>query len=344
MTIRGIRLLAAAAVLAMPLSASAQVSGNVYLKTVRVTAVPRPPNGNWWDPNPINFLGSLITKTSASLYPDIEICIGGRAACRLVCVNAQLNADDPDLRPNCGLALAAGLRVAELVEVNGQRQWRPRDLEFEVNDIGEDGSTFNRRTIGRLAFYAGADPPILQPDRCSESEPCTRTIQMEGGPLTMSFTTVFAGVVGTLPPPDLPGAPTDPGAPAAPGEAATKTGDASYYDRVKKWWNDFLWDEAKKPAGFRGTVIVGLAEQAAKARTNYAECLLNAIKNPNLNLESRFEKVCTGRSGDALTSCAYQVVAEDHADVAQACQTNELTYGFLANMWRSACGIVKMTC
>ena len=36
-----------------------------------------------------------------------------------------------------------------------------------MNEIGEDGNTRNRRHIGRLAFYAGADPPILQPDRWS---------------------------------------------------------------------------------------------------------------------------------------------------------------------------------
>ncbi len=342
MTTRGIQLLTAAAVLALPWSASAQVRGNVYLKTVRVTAVPKPPASDFWDYDAGawgRFVGSLVRNESASFYPDIEVCIGGRAACRLVCVNAQLNADDPNLRPKCGLELAAGLRVAELVEVNGQRQWRPRDLEFEVNDIAEDGSTSNRRTIGRLAFYAGADPPILQPDRCSESEPCTRTVQMQGGPLSMSFTTIFAGVVGTLPPPSLPGAPS--GDSASTSQPA-KPAPPSYHDRFRKWWNEFLWDEAKKPAGFRGTVIEGLAEQAQKAKTNYADCLLKAVKK--FELESRMEKVCTGRSGDALTSCAYQVVAEDHADVAQACQTNELTYGFLANMWRSACGIVKMTC
>ena len=89
-------------------------------------------------------------------------------------------------------------------------------------------------------------------------------------------------------------------------------------------------------------MIEGLAEQAAKARTNYADCLVKAVKR--YELESRLEKVCAGKSGDELTSCAYQVVAEDHADAAQSCQTNELTYGFLANMWRSACGVVGMTC
>jgi hypothetical protein len=333
--------------LALPALGAAQVRGNVYLKTVRVTAVPGPPSGDWWDGEVItsvgNVLGSLIfTGKSPNLYPDIEICLGGsaRGGCKLVCVNAQLNADDPNLRPLCGMRLEAGVLLGQLVEVNGQPQWRLRDLEFEVNDIAEDGSTLKRRTIGRLAFYAGADPPILQPDRCSESEPCTRSLQTERGPLNMEFTTVFAGVVGTLPPPNLPGTPT--GNPNGHSTPESEPAEPSYWESFKTWWDEFIWDKAKEPAGWRGTVLEGLAEQARIANDKYAERLVAKIKEHGL--EARLEKVCQGKTGKEAASCAYQVLAEDHSADAQWAQTGELTVGFLANMWKSVCGIFKMTC
>ena len=331
------------AALAIPARTDAQVRGNVYLKTVRVTAIPGPPSGDWWDGGVISDLGStlgaIFSSRSPDLYPDIEICVGTRPrqACRLVCVNAQLNADDPARRPACGLRLDDGVLVAQLVESNGQRQWAPRDLMFDVNDVDETGFAGNRRLIGRLAFYEGADPPILQPDRCSESEPCTRSVETERGPLMMAFTTVFAGVVGTPQPPSLPGAPTGTETPAP-----AKPVEPSYYDRAKQWLTDFIWDKAKEPAGFRGTVIEGLAEQARVADNKYAACLVRAVKT--YQLEDRLEKQCSGKSGDTATSCAYQIVAEDHPDVAQKCQTGELTFGFLANLWKSACGLVGMTC
>ena len=280
--IRAIGLLTTVALVTLYGSASAQGVGRVDLATVRVTAVPGPPSGDFWDGSIIGglpgLMGAMIKNTSAPYYPDIEVCVGSRAGCRLVCVNAQLNADDPKLRPACGLQLQRGLKVADLVEVNGKREWRPRDLEFEVNEIGEDGSTTGRRNIGRLALYAGANPPILQPDRCSESEPCTRVVESERGPLAMSFTTAFTEVVAPRPPPSLPGAPAGDG--ASTNQPPAKPAGPSYYDRAKKWWDDFLWDKAKEPAGFRGTVLEGLAEQAAKARTNYADCLHDFIAEP----------------------------------------------------------------
>jgi hypothetical protein len=228
MGIRGVGLLAIVALLTLGASASAQVVGRVDLATVRVTAVPGPPSGDFWDGSIIGglpgLMGAMIKNTSAPYYPDIEVCVGSRAGCRLVCVNAQLNADDPKLRPACGLQLQRGLLVADLVDANGQRQWRFRDLEFEVNEIGEDGSTAGRRNIGRLALYAGANPPILQPDRCSESEPCTRVVESERGPLAMSFTTIFAG---TVPPPTLPGAPSLPVPSTFPGAPVSGAGGGS---------------------------------------------------------------------------------------------------------------------
>jgi hypothetical protein len=342
-----LKVLIALALVALPQVGAAQVRGNVYLKTVRVTAIPGPPSGDWWDGDVIRNLGGtlgpIFAGRSPNLYPDIELCIGSRAGCRLVCVNAQLNADDPALRPLCGLQLDTGLRVAELVEVQGQRQWRPRELEFEVNDIDENGSTANRRTMGRLMLYAGAQPPILQPDRCSESEPCIRTVQTERGPLELSFTTVFAGVVGTLPPPTLPGAPDAPAAPGQPtAPSTTNTPSPSYWQQFKDWMDDFLWDQAKEPAGWRGTVLEGLADQAKVAEDKYAECLVEAVKD--YKLESRLESSCKGKTGDEAKSCAYNVVGEQSLAKAQICQSNERTYGFLANMYKSVCAFVGMVC
>jgi hypothetical protein len=344
MSIRAIGILAFVILLALPVSGTAQVRGNVYLKTLRVTAVPAAPGGDFWDGDARawgRFVGSLIRNESASFYPDIEVCIGSRAGCKLVCVNAQLNADDPNLRPKCGLQFEAGLLLGQLVDVNGQPQWRTRDLLFEVNEIAENGDTTERRTMGRLMFYAGADPPILQPDRCSESEPCTRSMQTPRGPLNMEFTTVFAGVVGTLartnPPGPAPGPNTPP--PPAPGG---QPGEPSYWDSFKKWWEDFIWDKAKEPAGWRGTVLEGLADQAKIANDKYAERLVAKIKEHGL--ESRLETVCQGRTGKDAASCAYQVLAEDYPADAQWAQTGELTVGFLANMWKSVCGVFKMTC
>jgi hypothetical protein len=192
-------------------------------------------------------------------------------------------------------------------------------------------------------LYAGANPPILQPDRCSESEPCIRTVQTERGSLVMAFTTVFAGVVGTLPPPTLPG---PPGAPAAPGQpiapSTTSTPSPSYWQQFKDWTDDFFWDKAKEPAGWRGTVLEGLADQANVAEDKYAGCLVDAVKT--YKLEPRLEYVCKGKTGDEAASCAFGIVAEDHPDTAQVCQTKEVTVGFLAHMYKSVCAFVGMVC
>ena len=69
MHVRGIGLLAIVALLALGASASAQVLGRVDLATVRVTAVPGPPSGDFWDGSIIGRLpglaGAIIKNTSA---------------------------------------------------------------------------------------------------------------------------------------------------------------------------------------------------------------------------------------------------------------------------------------
>ena len=60
MTIDRIGLVAAVAFIALPSADAQVVRGTVYLKTVRVTALPVPPSGDWWDSDPIRNLGGTL--------------------------------------------------------------------------------------------------------------------------------------------------------------------------------------------------------------------------------------------------------------------------------------------
>ena len=99
--------------------------------------------------------------------------------------------------------------------------------------------------------------------------------------------------------------------------------------------DDFLWDKAKEPAGWRGTLLEGLADQAKMQKTNTLSVC--AAGGQGFRFGDTPRKRCKGKSGDEAKTCAYNVVGEKSLAKAQICQSNERTFGFLANMWQSPC-------
>jgi hypothetical protein len=319
-------------------SSDEPVTLQINLLSIQINRVPPSPSGDHWDGGVIRslFLGSLT-----GMYPDIEICLrrGNMSTCRRVCVNAQLyepeEATDPTIPPTvCKVEVEGNLPIAAVTAVPGREPTSrvPIDLAVVVNEFDPTLNAEPRRHMGGFSLAPANQPPLLsEPEKCGESSPCKLSIPTKTGTFVATFTTVPGGVIGKPQsggggkdkPPHIPG----------PDQQAEKPEEVSYWDQLKKLINDFLWDEVRDAAGLPGKVIEGLAEQAKKAKTNRAECVLERIEE--FKLEPLLEKTCPGRSGEELTTCASGVVAQEHPDAAQLCLSREQTYGFLANMWRS---------
>lgn len=329
--------------LLVPVVAGAQVQSlRISLETMRVHALPLPPGGGDWDGS---ILGNLFSGDLLGMYPDIEICVGSRQLCQHVCVNAQLYADDPARATVCGLQFEGGLPIAELRQVAGRAEPERKnvDVAFQVNEFdatSADGEP--RRIVARFSLLGGAQPLLPEPENCTSAAPCKVDIPTARGPLVVSFTTSYRGIVGSVAPPGEVQAPAAAGQPPAPAIQAPAGEEPSLIDATLAWLKEKIWGKVEDAAGKPGTVIKGLAEQGEARDEKYLQCLRRAVGVNQLG--PAFNSRCLNKTGLEAEQCAEQLLGENHPDAIGSCRQGEGIVGFLANMWKSACGFVGLTC
>lgn len=268
--------------LAQPVAVWSQTAAHLVVESVWIHDVPGPPQGDFWDSAVANLFSLFANQ--AAIYPDVVVCATSASEqrrCAELCPDFKGDSKvGPDTRSEqCVRALRLPLAV------NDSRM----QLDLVELDPGR-----RRKIISVI---------VRNPGNCTSDEPCST--DTPHGPLVVSFSTTFRGVVGTVASPH-----TSSPSPSVTEQTSTaQPDDSTVWDTAKDW----AGRAARQYAERKDLSKSDDAAESAKRAKEISQSQVNECLSPiagRYGLESRM-RLCEAKQGAEREDCIFKLVLSE---------------------------------